>query len=188
MKKLNIFIIVFLAFFSAVSQAEQALTKELVTSFEGMSKKWKTIEANYPELSQTFEKLDLTQSDKIISMVKNSAAYPKIKSMLNDHNFETIEEFHNITMRLMGGIMSYQIKNLPEGQNIESMALMLKQSIQQMKSSNVPASMIAEMETQLVNMEKNMVFIKEAVKNTSAADMKFINENAAWIMSVLDNG
>ena len=54
-----------------------------------------------------------------------------------------------------------------------------------MKSTGASEAMISEMKKQLADMEKNMIYMKEMMKNTSAADNKFISDNAEWIMSLL---
>jgi len=188
MNKTNIFIavmLVALSAFSAFSQAKQALSKELIISFGQMSEQWEVLEVDYPEVLASLDDIDLSQPEKIITQLKNSKAYPKIKSILAKSDFTTIEEYYDVAMRVMGGMIGFQMQSMPEGMNVDSTVQMLKQNIQQMKASNVPSSMIDEMEKQLVDMEKNMKNMKEAMKNTSAADIKFISENAQWVMSVL---
>lgn len=186
MKKVSIFIGVTLMVLSAFSQAEQALSKELITSFQKISAKWEILEASYPELSASLDDVDLSQPEKLISQLKNSKAYPQIKSILAGSDFATIEEYCNVATRVMGGMMAHQMQSMPESMNVDSMVQMLKQNLQQMKASNAPSSMVAGIEKQLVDMEKNMKNMKAAMENTSEADKKFISDNSQWIMSVLD--
>ena len=185
MKKTSIFIVVVLTLFSAFSQAEQALSKELITSFQKMSEQWEDLETNYPELSASLNDIGLSQPDKIISQLKSSKAYPKIKYILAKYDFATIEEYYDVAVRVMGGMMGYQMQNMPEGMNVDSMVQMLKQNIQQMTASNAPTLMVDKMKEQLADMEKSMKNMKEAMKNTSAADKQFLSDNIEWIMSVL---
>lgn len=185
MKKTNTFIVILLTLFSTFSQAEQALTRELITSFQQMSEQWEALEVNYPELSASLDEIDLSQPDKIISQLKSSDVYPKIKSILAKYDFDSIEEYYDVAKRVMGGIANHQMQKMPEGMNIDAMAQMLQQNIQQMKSTGASEAMISEMKKQLADMEKNMIYMKEMMKNTSAADNKFISDNAEWIMSLL---
>jgi prefoldin subunit 5 len=187
MNKIRLFITIGLMAFSAVTQAEQALSKELIASFQKVSAQWETLEMNYPDLSASLEDLDFSQPEKLITQLKSSQAYPQIKSILATYDFASIEEYYNVAMRVMGGMMAHQMNNMPEGMNIDSMVNMLKNNIQQMKSSNAPSSMIDEMNNQLADLEKSMMTIQQAMKSTSAADKKFISDNAPWIMSMLDN-
>lgn len=186
MKKVQILLALTFMVFSNFSQAEQALSKELITSFQKMSQHWDKLEGNYPELSASLDDIDFSQPEKIISKLKNSRAYPQIKSMLAKYGFDNIDEYYDIAIRVMGGMMNYQMQNMPDGMTLDSSIQMLKQSIQQMKASNAPSPMIDNMKKQLVDMEKNMKGMKAAMKNTSEADKKFINDNAQWIMSTLD--
>jgi hypothetical protein len=186
MKKSNIFITLVFFVFSAFSHAEQALSKDLITSFQKMSSHWDKLEQSYPGLSTSLDDMDLSEPDKIISQIKNSKAYPQIKSVLASYGFDNVEEYYNVAVRIMGGMMGYQLQNMPQGMDVDSTTKMLKQSIQQMKARNAPSAMVDEMEKQLVDMEKNMKNMKEAMKNTSEADKKFISDNVQWIMSVLD--
>jgi len=185
MKNTSILIVLVLTFFSAFSQAEQALSKELITSFQKMTEQWEELETNHPELSASLDNVDISQPEKIISQLKNSKAYPKIKSILAKSDFSTIEEYYDVAMRVMGGMMSYQMQNMPEGMNADSMVQMLKQNIQQMTASNAHTSMVDKMKEQLADMEKSMNNMKEAMKNTSAADKQFISDNIEWIMTLL---
>jgi len=133
------------------------------------------------------DKMDFSQPDKIIAQLKNSKAYPQIKAILADTDFSNIEEFYDVSMRVMGGMMAYQMQrqNMPQGMNVDSMNTMLRSNIEQMKASNAPSSMIAEMEKQLDEMDKSMKMMKSAMENTSVEDKKFISENAQWIMSII---
>ena len=187
MNKIIAVIWVILLGFSTVSQAQQALTKELITSFQAVSQQWQALEGEYPELTSSLDEIDLSQPDKIITQLKNSKAYPKIKSILASSVFGDVEEYYDIATRLMGGMMAYQMQKMPSGMDVDSMGEMLKSSIQQMKANNAPSAMISEMEQQLADMEKNMKSMKLAMKNISAADSKFIHDNAQWILSVLDD-
>ena len=186
MKKTSIFIAMLLMIFSSLSQAEQTLSKKLIISFQQLSQQWETLDVDYPELSASLDEMDLSQPKKIIAQLKNSKAYPKIKSILANSDFDTIEEYYDVAVRVMGGMMAYQMQNMPEGMDVDSITAMLKSSITQMKTNNAPKSMIDKMQKQLADMEKSMNNMKEAMKNTSAADMKFISDNAEWFMSVLD--
>ena len=186
MKKTRLFFAMVLMLFPFTSQGKQVLTKELLTSFQQVSQQWQGLEADYPELTASLDNSDISQVKKIIAQLKSSKAYPKIQSILADSKFTSLEQYYDVTMRLMGGMMSYQMQNMPQGMNFESMAQMLKSNIAQMKAKNVPSSMIDEMKVQLADIEKNMKTMKLAMASTSNADKKFISDNAQWIMSLLD--
>lgn len=186
MKKTSLFLTLILAVFPLFSYAEQALTKELITSFQQVSQQWQRLESKYPELTSSLDDIDLSKPEKMITRLKTSKAYPKIKSLLSNSGFDSIEDFYNVAVRVMGGMMTQQMQNLPQGMTVDSMSQMLKNSLQQMKANNVSGAMVVEMEKQLAEMEKNMKMMKAAMANTSAADKQFFKENAQWIMSTLD--
>ncbi|MBL0709610.1 MAG: hypothetical protein JJV99_01135 [Colwellia sp.] len=185
MKKNRLFIGLILLTFSFASQGKQMLTKELLTSFQQVSQQWESLEVDYPELDASLDDIDGLQAEKLITMLKNSNAYPKIKSILADSKFVNLEEYYDVSMRVMGGMMAYQLQNMPQGININLMTGMLKNNIAQMKASNAPKAMVDEIEMQLADMEKSIKEVKRAMKNTSVEDKKFISENAQWIMSIL---
>ena len=187
MNKIMIVILTLMLAFSTLVHAQPVLTKELITSFQQVSKQWQTLEHEYPELSLAIDEVDLSQPNEMITQLKNSKAYPKIKKILATANFSDIEEFYSIATRIMGGMMAHQMQQMPPGMTIDSMAQKLKQGIVQMKANNAPDAMIAQMQAQLVDMEKNMKNMKSAMKNTTDADRKFISDNAQWIMSLLDD-
>ena len=183
MNKTMAVILVLLLACSTQSQAQSVLTKELITSFQQVSQQWQTLERDYPELTAQVDNIDISQVDKMIAQLKNSSAYPKIQSIIASSNFSSLDEYYDIAMRLMAGMM---MQKMPQGMNADSMGEMLKSSIAQMKANNAPSAVITQMEQQLIEMEKNIKVVQSALKNLSAADKKFINENAQWIMSVLD--
>ncbi len=187
MKNSSLLLAIILMVSPLVSHAKQALTKELITSFQQISQQWQTLEIDYPQLDSSLDEIDLSQPEKLIAKLKNSKAYPKIKSILANSDFDSIEEYYDVAMRVMGGMMVHQMQKMPQGMDVDSMAQMLKNSIVQMKASNAPSSMIDEMKKQLAEMEKNLKVMKAAMANTSSEDEKFISDNAQWIMSILDN-
>lgn len=171
---------------SFATKAEPALSKELVTSFQQVSQQWEALEKKFPELSSALDSFDLSQLDQITETIKNSAAYPKVKAVLANSSFKSVEEYMNVAMRLMGGMVSHQMEKMPEMMDAEKMSSMLKGSIDKMKANNVPKEMVVEMEKQLADIEKNMQIMQSAITNTSAADKKFFKENAQWVMSTLN--
>ncbi len=185
MKKTSLILTVILLMYSLSSQAKQVLSKELILSFQQVSQQWQLLEKDFPELNSSLDDLDIANPEKLITTIKSSAAYPKVKLLLAKSSFDSLEEYYGIAMRIMGGIMAHQMKGV--GQlNTDSMGSMLKNNIEQMKASNAPSAMVTEMEQQLAKMESNIRGMKAAMKHTSAVDKQFISDNAQWIMSILE--
>ena len=119
MKKTSLFLTLILAVFPLFSYAEQALTKELITSFQQVSQQWQRLESKYPELTSSLDDIDLSKPEKMITRLKTSKAYPKIKSLLSNSGFDSIEDFYNVAVRVMGGMMTQQMQNLPQGMTVD---------------------------------------------------------------------
>lgn len=187
MKKLTLILATILLLLPLMTQAEQALSKQLITSFGQVSKQWENLEDDYPEISPSLEDIDFNHPEKMINVLKNSKAYPKLKASLANSEFDSIEEFYNVGMRVMGGMMAHQMQKMPQAMDTDAMSKMLVGTIKQMKENNISGEMIEQMEAQLADMDKNMKMMQAAMSNTSSADKKFISDNAQWVMSILDD-
>ena len=60
-----------------LSQAEQALSKPLITSFVKVSQQLGTIYSEDPELISSLEEADFEQPEIMINTIKNSKSYSK---------------------------------------------------------------------------------------------------------------
>jgi hypothetical protein len=188
MKNLTLAIIaIFTLSLSFTSYAQQALTKELITSFQSVTKQWEVVESKYPQIFAAIEDIDMSKQDEIIGYIKSSKAYPEMKAILEKSGFKSLDDFYNVTMRLMGGMMSTQMENMPEGMTLDSATTMLEQSIKQMKERNVPQSMIDGLEKQYKEHKSQLDSMKMAMKQASPADKKFVKENIDWLTSMFEH-
>ncbi|MGL1958590.1 MAG: hypothetical protein OCD00_14885 [Colwellia sp.] len=187
MKKIRLIIITVLFCLPMMSQAQQALSKELIQSLEKVGVQLKQLETKYPKIFETIDAIGEGKQEEAIALVERSKAYPEIKAILNKFGFDSLEGFSDVSMRMMGSVMAYQKKNMPSGMDLGAMNQALSDNIQQMKDRNAPSSIITEMEKQLVETKSSLAQVKLAMKKATEADKKFVSDNIQWIMSVLDN-
>ncbi len=165
--------------------ADKPLNKAVVTSLYSLTEKMEVLEAKYPKVFTESEKFGITDQNKAIQFISSSKAYPEVKKLLSDSGFSSLEEFYDVSIRLMGGLFSVRMEKMPTGTNMKSMLQSLEQSIETMKKQNMPESLIASME---VSLKKNIARMQEmmiAAEKASAADKKFVSKNMDWIMAMV---
>ncbi len=165
--------------------ADKPLSKEVVTSLYSLTEQMEVLEAKYPKIFTESETFGITDQDKAIQFISSSKAYPDVKKLLSASGFKNLEEFYDVSIRLMGGLFSVRMEKMPAGMDMKSMLKSLEQNIDNMKKQNMPESLISSMEASL---KKNMERTREmtiAAEKASATDKKFVSDNMAWIMAMV---
>lgn len=129
--------------------ADKPLSKRVVTSLYSLTEKMEVLEVTYLKVFAESEKFGIKDENKAIQFISTSKAYPEVKKLLSDSGFSSLEEFYDISLRLMGGLFSVRMEKMPAGMNMKSMLRSLEQSIATMKKQNMPESLIASMEVSL---------------------------------------
>ncbi len=167
--------------------AGQPLSKEVITSFYSASDQLDKLEIKYPKEFQRMDDFSLLQQTEIINFVKSSKSYPDIRSVMSKNGFSGIEEYVDVSVRLMGSMYKVQMQKMPEEsrQQLKMMGQSFDDSIKMMKQNGMPESMIAGMKAQLEDMKKQQTEMKKAAKLASPADVKFVSDNFDWVMKMM---
>ena len=184
MKKLILVFIILLQ--PSLAFANQPLSKSLITSFYAASDKLDGLEGKYPKEFRRLDEFSMSEKTAMISYLKSSNAYSDVKSVLSSEGFSNLDEFFDVTFRLMGGMYMVQMKKMPKGsQNyLGGMEKMMQDNIKMMQKNGMPEDMIAGMKAELQSMKQQNSEMQKAAKVASKADIKFVENNFEWIMSI----
>ncbi len=164
---------------------DQALSKDLITSFYTVAEKIEGLEGKYPNIFSETDKFSMSDQDKAIRLMEKSKAYPEVKKVLSSSGFKSLTELYNISTRLMGAIFFAQAQKMPEGMDFDAMEKALVNSIKSMKERGAPAEMTAGMEESLRENRAHRKDMAFAMAKASEADKKFVTDNLDWVMSIL---
>ncbi|GAA5133719.1 hypothetical protein [Thalassotalea piscium] len=168
--------------FTQTAFAQEPLTKALVEQYFRATKDFQQLKTTHPELANKMDNLTLMDKNQFLSTMKGLSFYPEINRVIKAAGIKDLEQVYDLSLRLIGGLMSMNIEQMPEMANIDELIAAKQKVAEKMKSSNTPAEardqMLQMMETQTNNMMK-MVNLS---KNASAEDKKFVKDNADWIM------
>jgi len=170
-----------------LSYAAQSLSRDSIKAFYATSDELDKLEIKYPQEFQRIDTYKLNQKYAMISYIKSSKAYSDIHSVISAKGFSSLSDFFDVSLRLMGGMYKVQMQKMSAQEKIqmENMQKTFSSNIDMMRKNGMPESMIAGMKAQLQEMRTSQIEMQEAAKYATAADVKFINDNYDWIMSVM---
>jgi hypothetical protein len=183
MKKLLVAISLFIISISAF--AEQALSKNLIEKYMKSIADIELLAKANPALEEKMDNLMMFDKNSAIDALKSLDIYPKIQSRIKSAGFSGLNEFYDISLRLMGGIFKTQMNKMPDGMTADSFISQMENQIAQMKKQGLPESMLTEMEEQFKQQLKSMKSMQKAAENVSAADVKFVSDNIEWITKAM---
>lgn len=167
--------------------AAQSLNRQLVKSFYATSDKLDALEAKYPQEFKRMDDFSLEEKDKITGYIKSISAYPEIRSLLSANGFSSVDEFFDVSYRIMGSMYTVQMQKLTpqEKRQMDAMNQSFEESVKMMKQNGMPDSMIAGMKAQLQDMQNQQLVMQQLANSASKADIKFARENFDWLMKMM---
>lgn len=181
--------VLFISVFSHSAFAEQPLTKALTEQYFSAINYVEKIQKKYPELAQAMNGLSFNDKDKFLSTVKTFSSYTEIDSAIKTTGLSGgVEQLYDLSVRIMGGVMSAQMEKMPEGTNVDSLLAMKQKAVTEMKNANMPKAMQEKLLKTLKEQEANLVNMAELSKKASTEDKAFVKDNLSWIMQNLPKG
>ncbi|WP_199611014.1 hypothetical protein [Flocculibacter collagenilyticus] len=171
--------------FSISVHADQALSKSLIKKYVASTEEVDMLAEKYPVVNQQLEDLMTLDKKEVITSMKSSGAYSKIQSAIASYGFNDVEAYLDIGYRIMGAVYKSQLQQMPDSASLDTYVEQMRQQIDAMKERGMPKEALAEMEASIEEQLSSMEFMKKAAASASEEDVKFVNENMAWIMSVM---
>jgi acyl-[acyl carrier protein]--UDP-N-acetylglucosamine O-acyltransferase len=171
------------ALLSSLATAAPNLNKELAKQYFDAIKNLELVQKQYPEIEKSFDSALIDNRAKFIETVKHLAQFPAIEKATTTSGFTNFEEFYDIGMRVMGGMMAVQMEQMPEGMGIEDMFSAQEMAIDRMKAANLPQEQLDAMMEQLQEQKLGMQSMLKLAESASPEDITFARENISWIMT-----
>jgi len=182
-KLFSVLLIVLCPFFV---NAEKALSKDLVQALEASLKGFQQLTEEYPELEETFDQNMLSvDKEKVLKTIKSLPIYPKIEAVISSAGFKSIDEYYDVSSRIMGAMYAFQANQMPEGMSVDAISNMMKAQVDNLKKQGAPKDVIAELEQNVSQQIESMQAITKLAKSASAADKEFVEKNSTWLMQIL---
>jgi hypothetical protein len=161
--------------------AEKALSKDLVQSLKATIEGFQQLTEEYPELEKTFgQNLLSADKAKVLKSIKSLPSYTKIEELVSSAGFKNIDEYYDVTTRIIGAMFAYQAN----GMSVDAISEIMKAQIDKLKKRDAPKDLIAEMEQDLSNQIESMQAIANLAKSASVADRGFVEKNYLWLMQL----
>jgi len=170
-------------------ETSTSLNRQQIIAFKSVTHKMGVLNAEYPELAKHSQQFDFDKSEQVITFLKKSKAYSKIKVILNDSEIEDLQQVFKISQKVMGGLYflnrTKDDTNQSESQfeTIRKVILANLARLEEQSESNFANNnerLIKEMKEQLALLDKQLIIVKQAVESLNDADKIFLDENAVW--------
>ncbi|XQW83707.1 hypothetical protein ACOYR1_11195 [Thalassotalea piscium] len=182
MKYILPFVFVIVFFFSKTTLAEQPLTKAIAQQYFTAIKQVEQLQQKYPDLATTLDNYSFTDKEAFLSSIKEVPYFNEINQAIQNTGLKDVEQMYDLSIRILGGIMSAQMEQMPSGQNVEALLAMKDAAVAQMNKADMPEEMRKEMLKSLEEQEKNIKEMVKLSKNVSIEDKAFVKKNLNWIM------
>lgn len=180
---LFVFIISSISFLVNAYESPQ-LSKDTITSYKQIAKKWGKIAEKYPDLGKQMRGLDLTDSDKAFEYLSNSEAKSSLNKALDGSQFESIIQVLVFSKRFLAIQYFIEFEISQEGVNLVEMVKVLEANIERMKAGGTSMQTINKMQVQLAQHKKRAESIQYMLGLLSPQDKTFVKENIDWLKSI----
>ena len=178
----NSLLVLCICIFSSTVFASTPLTRTIAQQYFDAIKNLELVEKQFPDLKHSLNSALITDRSAFLKMVKSLPQYSAIEKAATSTGLHDFEQFYDIGMRVMGGIMAVQMEQMPMGMNVDGMLSAQEKSIKQMQSMQIPQTEIDRMMSQLAEQKQAMQGMLKLAESVSAIDKAFAKENINWLM------
>ena len=171
---------------SHLSIASDSLSKELIEKFSQSVEQISALTKGKPELEAQLDDTMMLDRAESMKALKSLSIYPQIQDVVEANGFDSVDDFVDISYRIMGGLYAYQSTQVLNGMSMKDYMAQMQGQLEQMKKRGMPEQMLSEMKANLAEQVKISSFMEKMVANTSEQDKKFIQENITWVMSLME--
>jgi acyl-[acyl carrier protein]--UDP-N-acetylglucosamine O-acyltransferase len=179
----NLLLVVFLGLFANFTLASPTLSKALAQQYFTAIKNLDMVQKQYPEIEKSFDSAMISDRTRFIQTVKELAQFPAIEKAATSTGLADFEQFYDIGMRVMGGMMAVQMEQMPQGMSMQDMFAAQEMALERMKAANLPQDQLDAMSMQLQEQKQGMQSMFELAESATPEDKAFARENITWIMS-----
>lgn len=172
--------------FSLNANAEQSLTKPLIQQYSNTMEKLMPLTDGYSDFDGKMLKAMGQGKSEMLSLISTLPTYPKIKATVVDSGFDNVDDFLDIGLRVMGGLVSQQEAMIPGGMTIDTYVEQLKSQMSLMDQQELPPQVLAQMKSTLSEQLSVFEMMQGMAKHASAEDIKFVESNLEWVTAQMD--
>ncbi len=174
------FVLLLSSFYSA---AQQPLSKALVEQYFSTTESFSSLDNKYPALKEQWQGIMQLSPDAALAKIKKFKAYGEMETIVKSAGYKGFDEFYHQSNRIIASMFSAQLQRMPAG--MDDMETRLNDTIAQMRKNGVAEDMINKMKKEMSEQGKQYAFMKNMANSASEEDRAFMNQNMAWIMSIL---
>lgn len=178
----NLLLAIFLCVFTSTALAATALTKATAQQYFAAIKNLEQVQNQYPDIENSLDSALFADRSAFLKMLKSLPQYSVIEKAATSTGLRDFEQFYDIGMKVMGGLMAVQMEQMPPGLSVDDMLSAQEKSIEKMRSMQLPQAEIDQMLSQLAEQKQAMQGMLKLAKTASAEDKAFVKENMNWIM------
>ena len=110
--------------------AEKALSKELIQALGASIGGLQQLTKAHPGLEETFDK-NMFSADKVkvLKTIKSLPIYPKIEAIISSAGFTSLDEYYDVSSRVMASMYAYQANKMPGGMSVDAISNMMKAQV-----------------------------------------------------------
>jgi len=156
------------------------LSRDLIDSFIGVSKKIGQLGEQYPELRVNSQQLASKNQADMIERLKKSKAFPEIEIFLNDSPFGTLQELFDFSNRILDLAYFTRMNNF-DGANLIQTEAILTANLNSLKANHASPELIAKAEQTLASLGSQLKLVKQSLQRISEQDRLFASQNLQWL-------
>ncbi len=179
-------IVLFFLILSFSVMAAEPLSKPLLQRFGDAVQQINIQVEGKPELEAQLDNTMMLDKAESMKTLKSLSIYPQIQDVVEANGFDSVDDFVDVSYRIMGGLYAYQSTQVFNGMSMKDYMAQMQGQLEQMQNSGMPEQMMSEMKAKLAEQVKMSSFMEKLVANTSEQDKKFIQENITWVMTLMD--
>lgn len=172
---------------SPLAWAETKLDAAELQKFFNTGEKLEKTSENYPALNEENDEF-LLQGDNqaLIDRLKKAGALEAVRAEVKKSGYQSMDEYIDITKRVMAAYFAVQLQQNPEYSSAEDMRKMVESQKQQLKANGVAPEMIEQMMAAVNEQLEQLDTLFQFAETARAEDVAAVKENITYVNSQME--
>lgn len=172
---------------SPIAWAETELNADELKKFFSTGERLEDTSEKFPALNEESDEF-LLQGDNqaLIDRLKKAGALEAVSAEVKKNGYESMDEYINMTKRIMAAYFAVQLEQTPEYSSAEDMRKMIDSQKQQLKDNGVAPEMIEQMMASVNEQLEQLVTLFDFAETARAEDVAAVKKNLAYVNSQME--
>lgn len=168
---------------SPLSWAEPKLDLVALQQFFETGERLEATAEKYPALNETDDDFLLNGDNQaLIDRLKSVGALEEVSAVVKQSGYESMEQYLNVTKRIMAALFAVQLEQTPEYSSAEAMEKMVEAQRKELVANGVSPEMVEQMMAGVNEQLEELAQLFEFAKKAQPDDIAVVRKNLDYVI------